>query len=784
MQARADGIGATGIGANNAGGDVVVASAGAMSAPVSSEDEELFLEVVLNQSATGKIARFLDRGGHFFTDADTLRKLGLDWPGDAQASGIIPLDDIPGIAVAYDTAQQQLVLTVPLQALNQPIAHLGALTATDAPAVDPAMRANGLLLNYQLYGQRQANDWSLNGVSELRLFGIGPGIWSNTMVSRTEHTATGDHNGNVRLDTSWELDWPERMMSLIVGDSTTAALGWTRATHIGGVRLTTDFSLQPYRVTSPLAALTGAAALPSTVDLYINGIKQASQSVQPGVFQFESVPQLNGTGQAQLVVTDINGQSHVIGFDLYGTPHLLAKGLSDWSLDMGNVRRDYGLRSFDYASTPMFSATGRYGLDDDLTVEGHSEGSAGVDLAGVGAAWLLGKRGGVVSVAVSASDGDAGTGGQHQLTYQWSSPRFNAYAGTTRASANYRDVASLEGSALSRRTDQAYLGASLPLGQFGINYVRQDLPGSDSSRYAGLSWTRQLPHSGTLNVSLNRNLRDHDQDSAYVYWSMPLDRRHTLAASSHAQRGDHDLTLEASQSTPADQNGWGWRAQATAGDSARGMAEVTHLDQAGQWTLGVQHWDGTGSDSLAYANASGSLLWAGGQVHALRNVSDAFALVSTDGIAGVPVRLENRLVGVTDADGRLLITPLRAWQDNKLSIDPLDLPADLRIDGTETDAVPGGHVGVRAQFHMHRVHMFQFDVHDAAGKLLPAGTEVQMQGSDAATVVGQDGEVFLQDALDGARLDFRNDALQCSLTLPATAPSANGLTVLETQTCR
>ncbi|MFT4256543.1 MAG: fimbria/pilus outer membrane usher protein [Pseudoxanthomonas sp.] len=779
-QAQADGIdGGAGIDT----GAVLTPVEALAASPETGEGEELFLEVVINQSPTGRIARFLHRDGRFLADANSLRQLGLAWPGSAQATGPVSLEQIPGIVVAYDTALQRLMLTVPLQALDRPIARIGTRDGGIVPAIDPAMRASGLLLNYDLYGQHQGDNDSLGATTELRLFGIGPGTWSNTLASRALRSPAGDSNGNVRLDTYWRIDWPQRALSLTVGDSTTAALGWSRATHIGGLRLGTDFSLQPYRITSPLATLVGEAALPSTVDLYINGMKQASQAVQPGVFQFQSVPSLNGVGQAQLVITDINGQSRVVGFDLYGTPRLLAKGLSEWSLELGAVRRDYGLRSFEYASDPMFSATARHGLGNAFTVESHAEASDGVSLAGAGATWLLGQRGGVASVAVSGSHGDAGNGHQHLLSYQWSSTTFNAYAGTTRASANYRDVASLQGSPLARRTDQAYLGTSTPLGQFGISHVRQDLPDAESSRYASLSWSRQLPRGGTLNLNFNRNLRDHGQDSAYLYWSMPLGRLRTVSASTRIERDYRDFTVEASQSAPSDQGGWGWRAQATTGDSSSGMAQLTRIGRAGEWTLGASQWDS--GDTLAWASASGSLLWAGRRAHALRNVDDAFALVSTDGVPGVPVRLENRLVGVTDEDGQLLVTPLRAWQRNKLSIDPLDLPADLRIESTETEAVPAGHVGVKARFRLRHMRMLQFSVRDAAGNLLPAGTAVQVQGSDAATVVGQDGEVFLQDApAEGVQLHFRNGALQCTLALPAAAPGSSGLNDLGTQTCR
>jgi outer membrane usher protein FimD/PapC len=100
----------------------------------------------------------------------------------------------------------------------------------------------------------------------------------------------------------------------------------------------------------------------------------------------------------------------------------------------------------------------------------------------------------------------------------------------------------------------------------------------------------------------------------------------------------------------------------------------------------------------AYAQATGSLVWMGGHAFAARSIQDAFAVVSTAGLSGIPVKLENRVVGRTDARGLLLVTPLNAWQRNKLSIDPMDLPADLRVTEVDRIATPGDRAGVRVGF--------------------------------------------------------------------------------------
>ena len=88
----------------------------------------------------------------------------------------------------------------------------------------------------------------------------------------------------------------------------TGALPWTRALRVGGACISTDFQLQPYRVNTPVPSLLGSAVLRSTVDLFVNGIKQSPQAGPGRKLQLGALPPLNGNGQARLVITDLNGR--------------------------------------------------------------------------------------------------------------------------------------------------------------------------------------------------------------------------------------------------------------------------------------------------------------------------------------------------------------------------------------------------------------------------------------------------------------------------------------------
>src|SRR5690606_16424285 len=199
-----------------------------------------------------------------------------------------------------------------------------------------------------------------------------------------------------------------------------------------------------------------------------------------------------------------------------------------------------------------------------------------------------------------------------------------------------------------------------------------------------------------------------------------------------------------SSPAPAD-GGTGWRLQARGGDDAAGgLAEGTWIGATSRYGLGIARFDGS---EYAYASASGAVVLMGGHAFTARRIDDAFAVVSTDGVPGVPVMLENRLVGETNADGMLLVTPLNAWQRNRLSIDPMDLPADLRLGAVEATATPRDRSGTRVRFPITPVRAAVIVLHDAAGQPLPVGSLVRIPGHpEVPAVVGYDGETYL-DAL-------------------------------------
>jgi outer membrane usher protein len=698
---------------------------------------DLYLDLIINGTERG-LVHLGYRDGTLWATRATLQQLGFMLPTDSPDP--VRLDSLPGVQVRYDAEQQSATLTVPLKLLHL---STSVLNAQSAP-VPHANASPGALLNYDIYATRDTQgSASASAYTELRVFG-GPGTLSSTGLSQTSRTNGDWHGRSVRLDTTWSMSFPERMLTMDVGDTLTGATAWSRPTRIGGVQIGTNFALQPYRVTAPLPQFLGQATLPSQVELYVNGMKQYSGQVPVGPFQLNAVPGISGAGNAQLVLTDALGRVSTVDFSLYNTQQLLQKGLTDWSAGFGFVRKDYGLRSFSYSRDPMASGSWRRGLTDQFTASAHAEVTQGLANAGVGGDWLLGHAG-IVSGSVARSQHGGLDGSQLSLGYQWINSRFNFGVQGTRSSSGYRDVAALYGSPSPRLSASAQAGMSTDgFGNFGVSYVHLRYL-EQTSRYASGYWYKSLGRSASISLNLNQNLDVSRDRSVFLSFSLTFDARTYMSAGVQRQGNRNLFDASISRSLPTD-GGFGWRAQTQQGDGSHGgLAELDYLGRYGQAQAGLMNFGGSSS---AYAGANGALVLMGGHAFAARSIYNGFALVSTDGIPDVPVKLENNLVGHTDRQGLLLVTPLNAYQNNKLSIDPMQLPADVRIGHVDTNATPVDRAGTLVSFGITPVRAASVLLRDDAGKPLPLGSQVRLRGQAGdPALVGFDGAVYL-DTLD------------------------------------
>ena len=66
------------------------------------------------------------------------------------------------------------------------------------------------------------------------------------------------------------------------------------------------------------------AALPSTVDVYVNHLLQIHTDVSAGTFTINNLPVMTGQSDARIVVSDLLGQEQIISQPYYVSPQLLS----------------------------------------------------------------------------------------------------------------------------------------------------------------------------------------------------------------------------------------------------------------------------------------------------------------------------------------------------------------------------------------------------------------------------------------------------------------------------
>ncbi|MET0322436.1 MAG: fimbria/pilus outer membrane usher protein [Duganella sp.] len=712
----------------------VAAAMAAMAAPAS--EEELFLEVTLNGQETGLILRFTRQSNTVLgssglrSTVQNLRDLELD----PQLFGVagqeaFNLDDIKGLRYTYDAATQTIALRLD-DALRKPL----ALSARSLRDPGQASVTPGAVFSYDAYA-RQGEERYLSIANELRYFNTN-GVFSSTGV----FNASSANTEYVRLDSAWVHSDPHTLETWQVGDLISSSLTWTRSLRMGGVQWRKSFDLRPDLLTFPVASLSGSSVVPSAVSLYVNGVRQMETSVAPGPFVINQVSGLSGAGQATLVTRDTAGRAVTTVLPLYVDTRLLAAGLTDYSVELGVLRREYTTRSFSYDTSPALSASMRRGLTDRLTLEAHGEAGNGVVNGGVGAMVRVGQIG-VFTGSVAGSAG-RGNGGQASIGYQYLSPGFSVDMESLRASRRYSDLATADSGGGVRASNRINVNMGLFGGQtLGVSLISQRAPVVPPARVAALSYAATLTPRLYLSVSAYRDFRDSSTRGLFFSLSGSFGDRISANASLGHQNGVQSKNFSLARTVDYG-GGFGWGVQSLENNGATlRQAQGTYLGNYGQVGASLQDSGGRRETALS---ASGSVVLMDGSVHAARQVGAGFALVST-GVGGLPVLQENRPIGTTSSSGYLLVPNLTPYLANQISIDTSSLPLDARIARTSLSVVPARRSGLVAAFPVETYAAVSVILHDADGQPLPAGIEVLHVESGATTLVGFDGLAFIDN---------------------------------------
>ncbi|MFE1280927.1 fimbria/pilus outer membrane usher protein [Klebsiella aerogenes] len=699
----------------------------------------------------------------YWVSAAVLKQLWIPVP---DGKTLVDVGQLADVNVVYDQAGQMLKLTVPDSWL--PEQHIGNSREQEYLQ---AISTPGLLFNYDSYSlASSAGDRTTSTSTEFRFFGPA-GVFSNNAVIRQNWSSRRDDSqqGYIRYDSLWKYSDPENMLSYQAGDVVSNALTWSSSVRLGGIRLSRNFSVRPDLVTYPLLNLSGSAAVPSSVDLFINGYKASSTQINGGPYTLTNVPYISGAGEATIVTTDALGRQVSTSVPFYVSNTLLRQGLSDFDFTLGALRNNYGIKNADYGAGAI-SAIYRYGLTNWLTLSMHTEDRQGLTNGGVGSDIAIGALG-TLSLSASTSKGD-GQGDQYSAGYSYYGNIWGINYQHIQRSENFSNLSSYRSTVtLSRQSDQATLSLSpwgKILGSFSLGYFDIQAQDDSRTRLMNLSWSRSLWRNSSFNISINRDLQANTY-SSMMQITIPFDSFGSLQLSSQrASSGEWGQNVAYNRSAPAD-GGLGWNLAHSVTGDRYSQADLTWVNDVSTLSGGYY---GSQHDNQGWFEAAGSVVLMDSSLFFARRISDAFIVVSTAGYPDVAVNYENRKVGTTDKSGHLLIPWATAWYPGKVTLDTLPLPTDVEAKVVEKRIAIRESSGALVDFPVTRVRSASITLVDEAGNPLPPGTSVEEVSSQQSGLVGYDGLVWFSHLTQHNKLVIHAASGVCTaqFELPESTP--------------
>ncbi|MEA5448719.1 fimbria/pilus outer membrane usher protein [Leptolyngbya sp. CCNP1308] len=455
----------------------------------------------------------------------------------ADSEGYLPLDQLQqlGIEVVFDQTQLELYLQIPAALRRTNVVGVTGLPPEAADAL-PVSNVSGYL--NILAGEDIV--WSGSGSTgrqPLRIALDGALNVSGWVLEGRANVIEGGTPGFSRGDVRLVHDDPVNALRYMAGDLSIPVSGaFQTVVPLGGISVSRNYSLQPYRVTRPTGEFTFFLERPARVEIYINGVRVQQLQLEAGPQDIRNLALSTGANDIQLVITDDLGQVQRLDFATALAGNLLAPGLQQFSYNLGFPTRTLsGQRQYQW-DEPQLALAHRWGVSPTVTLGGYAQLTPSYQMVETDGVWASAVGNWGWDVAASHTS-ELGTGLAMRLQYELPPSPQDASNRSLRIAAEYRGDRFTTFGSLSPSADWLTLSAAYSQRIFdntslniGGGY-RLGRDGPDSYT-ANLGLSRSLGNglSGSLNLNHSRNQQGQNETRAFLglSWLMPQ-RRQSVA---------------------------------------------------------------------------------------------------------------------------------------------------------------------------------------------------------------------------------------------------------------
>jgi len=725
--------------------------------------EQVILKLVLNEQDRGEFFLTLAPGGDIWMEKSDFEQLGLkEGPGrDVRLNAVtyVSLKSIAGLEYRINEEKVSLDMKASPSLFRE---HDVDISYTK-PYEVVFSRDISAFLNYSIYYDYREGKPSAGASGELGM-SAGNYLGITTFAYRKTH----DSEKTVRLMTGITRSDRDKMQTLALGDFSASSGPLGSVSLLGGISYSKNFSIDPSLLIFPPLNLGGTLETPSDVELYLDGSLIRREKLSPGRFTFNEVPATAGPGTAKIIIKDVYGREKTITTPYYYSERLLRKGLHEYSYNLGFTRNDFGAKSFSYGKL-SFMGFHNFGFSGSLKAGFAAEASPDLINIGPSVSFLAFRKGVAdAALAVSNSSGESGLSGMFGYSYQIGN--LNARLSLRSDSVEYSNLAVKPSDDKARFQFTGAIGlGGKKTGFLTAEYSHADMYRTDRFSRLAVSYGRPLTETASLFITASRTKNVETTDE--IFFGIHAYLGKDFSGSVNYSRTDDSAVQKVSfnKNLPSG-GGFGYRADIVNSDSRHVNGTLSYQNNYGLYEMDLTRRAGDTGYGLS---VSGGIGYIDRTIFMSRPVTDSFAKVKVDKLKDVRAYYYGNEIGRTDKNGELIITNIRSFQDNKISIESQDIPFNYSIASLSRYISPSLRSGSVVEFGLSRIQAVTGNIYIAKnGAESPAEfARLFIQGKDGVFegLVGRNGEFYMENVPHGrhpAKIVHKGDACGFIIIIP------------------
>ena len=640
----------------------------------------------------------------------------------------ITLNNLESLRYDLNTNSMQIEILLPIEYFDERIIQAKLL---NREIDNGEIIKRGMFINYNITGTRTDNSNIIAASPQLSLFTEYGSFRQDNLI-----TIARDEKKFVRLMTYYQYDNEAALSKLIIGDAYTSSnLALGNALY-GGIKYSTDFSLDPYFVTYPTIDLKKMVGVPSNIDIFANNVRLYQGKATAGQYQIADLPVVSGAGNLEVDLTDITGNRERVVIPYYFTPVLLKKGLSSYTYEAGFKRDKFGTADAKYKGF-LTNINYHYGVTDKLTSGAYAQTYQGLKVLGIDTAYRLNLLG-LVNANVGVSSAKSSKRGQqYSLGYEYRNIIYNVGMRYSYYRSHFSDVSNYPIFYRAGPMVQLFGGISHgKLGSLNLSYTKSKR--KDNFSFLSANYQKNIFSNFNLTAQLSKSFGSDKSLTFMTGLQFQFHDAHAITVS-HEKNGDsHSSNIEYNKNKKDNLDPY-YRVKLL---KAKKLYYYTEYQKQFSKVRVRLEKDNISSKTFEQANIQGAIIFNEG-VHFSDLIDETFTVVKAGNLSGVEIMANNSYVGKTGSNGVLVTTRAVSKNENQISINEASLPFNAQFSDSRKFYYPKRLTGTKITFDVAKKFAYSAKLFRGDKPLQPPGSILTLDETGAEFKVGFDGKVFI-----------------------------------------